>query len=39
MEGETLIGIISFHDVARACMSEAKLENTLLKRYIRHWPE
>lgn len=39
MEGDNLVGIISFHDVARACMSEAKLENTLLKRYIRHWPE
>lgn len=39
MEGERLLGIISFHDVARACLSEAKLENRLLKRYIRHWPE
>ena len=39
LEGERLLGIISFHDVARACLSEAKLENRLLKRYIRHWPE
>lgn len=39
MEGERLLGIISFHDVARACLSEAQLENRLLKRYIRHWPE
>jgi CBS domain-containing protein len=39
MEGERLLGIISFYDVARACLSEAKLENRLLKRYIRHWPE
>ena len=39
MDGEKLLGIISFHDVARACLSEAKLENRLLKRYIRHWPE
>jgi CBS domain-containing protein len=39
MDGERLLGIISFHDVARACLSEAKLENRLLKRYIRHWPE
>lgn len=39
MEGDRLLGIISFHDVARACLSEAALENRLLKRYIRHWPE
>jgi CBS domain-containing protein len=34
-----LLGIISFHDVARACLKEAKFENSLLKRYIKHWPE
>jgi CBS domain-containing protein len=39
MDGDNLLGIISFHDVAKACMSEAKFENRLLKRYIRHWPE
>ena len=39
MDGDTLLGIISFHDVAKACLSEAKFENRLLKRYIRHWPE
>jgi CBS domain-containing protein len=39
IDGDKLSGIISFHDVAKACMSEAKLENRLLKRYIRHWPE
>jgi CBS domain-containing protein len=37
-EGE-LIGIISFHDVARAALNEAAFENRLLKRYIKHWPE
>ncbi|HYP67919.1 MAG TPA: CBS domain-containing protein [Thiobacillaceae bacterium] len=34
-----VVGIISFHDVARACLKEAKFENLLLKRYIKHWPE
>lgn len=39
MEGDTLLGIISFHDVARACLNAADFENRLLKRYIKHWPE
>ncbi|MHB1678406.1 MAG: CBS domain-containing protein [Sulfuriferula sp.] len=39
MEGENLLGIISFHDVARACLNAADFENRLLKRYIKHWPE
>jgi CBS domain-containing protein len=39
MEGDHLLGIISFHDVARACLNAADFENQLLKRYIKHWPE
>ena len=39
LDGNTLLGIISFHDVARACLKEANFENSLLKRYIKHWPE
>lgn len=39
MEGDSLLGIISFHDVARACLNAADFENQLLKRYIKHWPE
>ena len=39
MEGEQLMGVISFHDVARACLNAADFENRLLKRYIKHWPE
>lgn len=39
MENDQLLGIISFHDVAKACLSEANFENRLLKRYIKHWPE
>jgi CBS domain-containing protein len=38
-DGNKLFGIISFHDVARACLKEANFENSLLKRYIKHWPE
>jgi CBS domain-containing protein len=38
-DGNALLGIISFHDVARACLKEANFENSLLKRYIKHWPE
>ncbi len=38
-EGHKLCGVISFHDVARACLKEASFENALLKRYIKHWPE
>jgi CBS domain-containing protein len=38
-DGNTLFGILSFHDVARACLKEANFENSLLKRYIKHWPE
>lgn len=39
LEGSQLIGVISFHDVAKACLKEANYENSLLKRYIKHWPE
>lgn len=39
LDGNELLGVISFHDVARACLKEANFENSLLKRYIKHWPE
>lgn len=39
MDGDNLLGIISFHDVARSCLNQADFENSLLKRYIKHWPE
>ena len=38
-DGTRLVGVISFHDVARASLKEANFENALLKRYIKHWPE
>ena len=39
LDGETLLGVISFHDVAKAALNEAALENRLLKRYIENLPE
>lgn len=39
MEGEKLIGVLSFHDVAKAVIRETSFENRLLRRYIRHCPE
>lgn len=39
MESDTLLGVISFHDVAKAAIQMASFENRLLKRYIKNWPE
>ncbi len=39
MDESKVVGVISFHDVARACLKEANFENALLKRYIKNWPE
>lgn len=38
MDGEMLMGVISFHDVARAVLEEQGFENKMLKAYIRDWP-
>jgi CBS domain-containing protein len=38
-EGESLLGVISFHDVAKLVIKETSFENRLLKRYIKNWPE
>jgi len=38
-EGSQLLGVISFHDVAKALIDQINFENRLLKRYIKHWPE
>lgn len=38
-EGTQLLGVISFHDVAKAVINQANFENRLLKRYIKNWPE
>jgi CBS domain-containing protein len=39
MDGYTLQGVISFHDVAKAVLEEQSFENRMLKAYIRDWPE
>jgi CBS domain-containing protein len=39
MDGETLMGVVSFHDVAKAVLEEQSFENKMLKAYIRDWPE
>lgn len=39
MDGDNLLGLISFHDIAKAALKAAAFENMLLKRYIKHWPE
>lgn len=38
-EGDRLLGVISFHDVADAVIKEATFHNRLLKSYIKNWPE
>ncbi|KFB67119.1 CBS domain-containing protein [Candidatus Accumulibacter vicinus] len=38
MEENTIVGIVSFHDVAKAVLEERNLENKLLKAYIKDWP-
>ena len=38
MDGDTMISVISFHDVAKAVLEERNFENKLLKAYIKDWP-
>lgn len=38
MQGEALLGIVSFHDIAKAVIKETSMENRLLKRYIESQP-
>jgi len=35
----TLMGVISFYDVAKAVVDSQNFENKMLKAYIRDWPE
>lgn len=39
LEDGHLIGVVSFHDVAKAVLEEQSFENQLLKNYIRNWPD
>jgi CBS domain-containing protein len=38
-DNTALIGVLSFHDVAKASLRAASFENKLLKQYIKNWPE
>ena len=38
-EGATLLGVISFHDVAKAVYEEQSFENRMLKSYIKSAPD
>ena len=39
MDEGALIGILSFHDIAKSAIKDAAFENKLLKQYIKNWPE
>jgi CBS domain-containing protein len=39
MDGDMLMGVVSFLDVAKAVLEEQGLENKMLKSYIKNWPE
>ncbi len=39
MDGTTLLGVVSFHDVAKAVYEEQSFENRMLKSYIKNWPD
>jgi CBS domain-containing protein len=38
MDGTTLLGVVSFHDVAKAVYEEQSFENKMLKSYIQDSP-
>ena len=38
MDQRTLMGVISFYDVAKAVVESQDFENRMLKAYIRDWP-
>ena len=38
IENRELVGVVSFHDVAKAVVDSQDFENGLLKAYIRDWP-
>ena len=39
MDGGTLMGVVSFHDVAKAVYEEQSFENRMLKSYIQSSPD
>ena len=39
VENGMVLGVVSFHDVARAMLKVQDFENKMLKAYIQDWPE
>ena len=39
MDGTTLLGVVSFHDVAKAVYEDQSFENRMLKSYIKNLPD
>ena len=39
IDQKMLMGVISFYDVAKSVVEAQDFENTMLKGYIRDWPE
>ena len=39
MDEDTLLGVISFYDMAQAIVAAQRFENQMLKAYIRDWPD
>ncbi len=39
IDGDLLMGVISFLDVAKAVLEEQSFENQMLKNYIKNWPD
>lgn len=39
MDGDMLMGVVSFLDVAKAVLEEQGFENKMLKSYIKNWPD
>jgi len=39
IDQKMLMGVISFYDVAHAVVEAQDFENSMLKAYIRDWPE
>jgi len=38
VKDRALVGIVSFHDIARSAIKDVAFENRLLKQYIKNWP-
>ncbi len=39
IDAKTLMGVISFYDVAKSVLEAQSFENKMLKAYIRDWPD